>query len=1168
MSANAGEQPFLSFVVASATATLYERTTTPGVGGWFAFIAFATQQPATLAFADAWSNYLGHPVSGDNGGLFVVAAARPADPSAYLDAFVKAVQQLNAQTNFAYRYLFIGDPTSTDPNACPCALPFYTTSPATGQPGQLAREVTISARNVGIIIAREAFIYADVASSSLRFAANGGAGIVVSSSKYVPANISTLTSDVLFPLDGATAGAFDFRMTLRYSGVPANDDFTLLDVGLKYFIERNGRILSQRYPVFGATVDGTPVPVSVSFDPLRPLTRDRTAFTFVGDGVSCVPMESALRDGFIHGVNIIPTVGASSLVLQQDTVTIDSPGAPQRDFYYFAPSGAFALCAGDSQPPATRVMCGLSPLENVVFDPPGSILIFHPDQPAFSPLLAGASDDRNVPRLTDRYLTAWTTITSDAKKALDTAPTYLAQPQGGALYASGSDPTTYLEHREVPACVLLDLSAAASFPMIGYGSVALSAHPDTFSPDDIAHLETDVVAVERRARITSHSQPPSRALVPDSLFSEDAPSRVTTPQGFVVDLATDGSGGWKHLHLAQTSWSPNPATTPPSVTILAFDDVDDTLRAAFQTNQQFLVVTQPKAPWIIGGTGGAGTTFKSELTPQGWHFDIRVGEGSNPGDFRNVLIFKFFDGSLDARIDDVASWTEAGDFNADPGSVAAWLRAYVDDAKRLAEGTDGVYFRRFVEAVTNAQWQGILALRVDVDASALPQELRGLIAGIDLAQFSAHHVGVDISFVNSSGGKLEPDGNSSIFATVYYVDPAYAQNLASGASPDLPVPVAEQSDFAFRVLTLKTLFVNAEIAEFASKSQLTLNRVFGEAVGALSLDGVGAPSNSLVLDGQYQNHDGVGIYVFQTNADARFLLVSNLWRGFEIVSASFATLRAPVSGSVLSRFTFSGYLDFAVIATDDGTTRTPFDVLSFGGDGTSQDARGAGLPFSELHLDMTFDTASPGTQTFAFLIDQMTFAPSAGQARPASLYARLPLTLTGMVSGTASPRDLGYLPVNVPSLAIDPLGDAWYALVYTLDLGSSGALAAKVGFTARLLIAWAPGSANQTFRVSVGLALPGTGGATAGAISLQGVLKLTIERILLYRDPVTSTFILRLMNVALSLLGVSLPPGTSTAFIVYGNPDPGERDVVGWYASVNREPKSELAPTGDFRCRE
>ncbi|MCA1568600.1 MAG: hypothetical protein LC803_23730 [Acidobacteria bacterium] len=1166
MLTDAGEQPFFSLVADATLATLYERPVAQGAGGWLAFVGFKpplpqpAPPPAALSFAESWSNYIGNPRLGDNGGLYVVALSRPVDPAAYLAAFIQAVQSLNSQTNFTYRYLFVGDPTSNDPTACPGVVPFFTTSQDPAQPGQIVRMTTAAARNVGIVLTQNALIYGDVSRSALRFSPYGADIIYLVSNKYASKNITTLTSDVLLPLDGPSAGAFGFGVTLLYSNVPVNDDFTLLDVGLKYFTERAGRILSQRYPVFGPTVDGSPVPFNVSIDLLRPLAHDRTAFTFAGDGTACVPMQSTLRDTFVHGVNVVPVVGASSLVLQQDTVSIARPSDAQQNFYYFVPSGPFALAAGSSQPPATRVMCGLSPLENVIFDPPGSVLTFHPDQPAFSPLLANASAAQNTPRLTDRYLTAWTTITAKSGSTTGPAPTYLAQPQGSALYASGSSPTTYLEHREVPACVLRDSSAAGSFPMVGYGAVAFGAHPDTFKQADVAQLESDVVSVERRVRIKAHGQTPTH----DSAAPLPTPPRVTTPQGFVVDLTTDGTGAWKRLHLAQTSWSPDPAKTPPTVTTLAFEDVDPTLRAAFQTNQQFLVITQPRVPWTSGGPGGAGTKFESELAPQGWPFNVRVGEGSNPGDFRNVLIFKFCDGSLDSRIDDAARWTAAADFNADPDSVAAWLRAYVNDAERLAQGQDGAYFRRFVNAVKSDAWRGILALRVDVDASALPQELRGLVAGIDLTQFNAHHVGVDISFVDTSGGGFKSDGNSSVFATVYYVDPGYADNLAAGANPDLPIPVAGQVDYAFHVLTLKTLFVNAEIAAFSSKSQITLNRVFGEQVGALSLDGVVAPSNSLVLDGQYQNHDGVGTYVFKTNADARFLPLSNLWRGFEIVSASFATLRAPASGTVLSRFTFSGFLDFTVLQTSDGTTSAPFDLLSFGGEGTGNDPRGSGLPFSELHLDMTFDTASPGSPTFAFLIDQMTFAPTVQQSRPTSFYARMPLTLAGITSGTGSPRDLGYLTVNMPSLPADPLGDSWYALVYTLDLGTPGALAATVGFTARLLVAWGAGSADPGFRVFVGLALPGTGGGNTSALSLQGVLKLTIDRILLYRDPISSTFVLRLMNLALSLLGVSLPPGTTTAFIVYGNPEPGQRDVVGWYASINREKKPELlAPMGE-----
>ncbi|MFD0635163.1 hypothetical protein ACFQ9X_30110 [Catenulispora yoronensis] len=695
-----------------------------------------------------------------------------------------------------------------------------------------------------------------------------------------------------------------------------------------------------------------------------------------GDGSdAATPMESALRDGFDHPVRLVPLVGPAQLVLQEDRVSVRS-SSQQRDFYYLVPSGSFALAAGDSTPPASRVMCGLSPLETVVFDPPGSVITFHPDADAFSPLLAATTSDGSTPRLSDRFRTAWATITAQTTAAAAPTPIYLAQAEGAALFghsdassrsaagtvaASAVPPSAapFLEHQETPAAALRDPTAAGAFPLVPYGQLVFGAHPDSFTADDVARLERDVLAVERRARVTATGTKPTPATVAGTAFATAPPTRVTTPQGFVVDLAADGGGAWKRLHLAQTSWSPDPGRTPPTTSALAFTDVDDALRAAFQTNQQFLVVTNPALPWNLSPAAGAATTiFEDELSPQGWPFTIRTGANPYPGDYRNILIFKFCDGTVDARVEDFATWTAADQFNTDPADVAAWLRTYIDDAKALADGPDGAYFAKFVEAVTTASWRGVLALRVDVDASAMPQELRGLAAGIDLADFNAHHVGVDLSFVDTSGGDLQADGDSSVFATVYYVDPAYAAALAAGAPAELPVPVPSQADYAFSVLSLKTLFANAEITAFASKTQVTLNRLFGEQVSGLTLNGLPTASNSLVLDGTYENHDGTGVYVFATDADARFSLVSNLWRAVEVTRAAFSTLRADTS-SVLSRFDIQGFLDFATVSGDDGTARGPFDVLSFGGTGTGPDPTGTGLPFAALHLDMTFATASP-----------------------------------------------------------------------------------------------------------------------------------------------------------------------------------------------------------------
>lgn len=1137
-------------------ATLYERTagtTGPAWVGFAAFTAGRHQEPEQVTFGEAWANYLGLPRAGVNGGVYVIAGSRPIDFTSYLNTLVGVVVERNKKfDNFAYRFLFFGDPTGSTSDTLVAEVVFATSDAA--QPGTVigwnGSTTTITTRNIGIIVAHEARIAADSNAASLRLSAYGANNIKLLANKYEPATISTLTSDVTLPLDGITAGTLRFGLTLTQSDPPARGDFALLDVGLKYVTERAGRIHGQRFPVLGPTTDKSVVPFQVSYDPLRPLAHDRTSFTF-GDGKNpCVAMESGLLDPNAHPVRLVPLTGQARLVVQEDRVTVKSVSDPQVDTYYLAPDGPFALAPGSSTPQATRVMCGLSPLEAVVFDPPGSVMTFHADQPAFSPLLAQpVPADR--PRLTDRYRTSWVTVCAEEDDNSGPSPVfYLAQPVGGALYGHVDDQERpYLGHKETPAAVLRGAEAEKAFPLVPYGRIVFGDHPDTFTGTDVTRLEREVLAVERRARIADSASRPSPVDVAEGTFASDGTSKVMTPQGFVVELGD--SGAWRRVSLAQTVSSENSSAE----TGLGFENVDDTLRAALQTNQQFLVITQPKVPWT-----GAGTVFHDELRPQGWPFHVRVGTGSNPGDYRNVLLLKFCDGTLEDRVRDHRRWTAAESFNSEPADVADWLRAYIDQAKALAIGSDGEYFKAFVSAVTSPSWRGILALRVDVDASALPGELRGLAAGIRLEDFNAHHVGVELSFVDTSGGGLESHGNSSLFACVYYVDPAYAAGLDVGASPELPVLVSDRSDYAFRVLSLKTRFVNAEIAAFASKAQITFNRLFGDKVRSLTLHSlhsnwVAAPSNSLVLDGAYQNHDGVGVFTFASSADARFLLVSNIWRGVEVVAASFATLRSPPAGKVASRFTLRGFLDFAVLHADDGSAL--FDLLSFGGEGTETDPSGTGLPFSELHLDMTFDTASPGTPAFDFRVEEMTFAPTVDHARQGSLYARMPLTLTGIVAGTSGTRDLGFLTASPLNLPTAPLGNNWHGLVYTLDLGTLGALAAKVGLTARLLVAWAPQSQGTRYRVAVGLALPGAGG-TAHGLSLQGVLTLTVDRVLLTRDATSGTFVLRLTNLLLSLLGVRLPPGTSTAILVFGNPDPKHRDTVGWYAAVNREKKAPL----------
>jgi hypothetical protein len=87
-------------------------------------------------------------------------------------------------------------------------------------------------------------------------------------------------------------------------------------------------------------------------------------------------------------------------------------------------------------------------------------------------------------------------------------------------------------------------------------------------------------------------------------------------------------------------------------------------------------------------------------------------------------------------------------------------------------------------------------------------------------------------------------------------------------------------------------------------------------------------------------------------------------------------------------------------------------------------------------------------------------------------------------------------------------------------------------------------------------------GAAPGAklFSIQGVLKLSIDSLLLRREHVsaaTPSFTLRLNNVGLSILGIAkLPPGATINFFLFG--DPSGDGSLGWYAAYVQDSKTTL----------
>ncbi len=505
------------------------------------------------------------------------------------------------------------------------------------------------------------------------------------------------------------------------------------------------------------------------------------------------------------------------------------------------------------------------------------------------------------------------------------------------------------------------------------------------------------------------------------------------------------------------------------------------------------------------------------LTAAGYTFDLSPYDWSA---YRTVLLFKFARGRLRDLIGDVTSWSQAEAFNVSVPAVQQQLAQIAADAD--AADPD---MRYFVETVLDdPNWNGILALSARVPLDGLPQQLEGLAAGIDPAQFTAHHAGITVTPVVDSGQGLAVKP-STVFGLIDYV--------SAGIADTTP-------DYQFEVLQLKVLLANSAVSDFASEVQLLVNELFGESARL-----AGAGASVIDFTGAYVRSGDGGSYLFTNDAVNVFELASSAVLARVIVSrAQFVTLTPPAGGgtdTIRTQFLLAGAMVFRALPG--------FDVFSFGSDANPE----AGLSYTNLAIDMDYPVVTPSYKTFAFDTAGVAFDIATSSARAGSLYRHFPLTLTGLARGDARtrPDKANFMPVLTPMAGSSGLADGWYGLTFSLNLGTPGALAAQIGFTAGFIAAWSPTDGGLS--VFIGLSIPGVKNGQR-SISLQGVITLSFGDVNFIVSG--QTYILELRAIALSVLSLTFPPTGQTSILLFGDPGGTDRETLGWYAAFNK-------PTGN-----
>jgi hypothetical protein len=540
-------------------------------------------------------------------------------------------------------------------------------------------------------------------------------------------------------------------------------------------------------------------------------------------------------------------------------------------------------------------------------------------------------------------------------------------------------------------------------------------------------------------------------------------------------------------------------------------------------------------------------------------------------------------------------WTRRKDFTdatGDPDGrfLSNWLVGYFEEAKELYDDGKGVAsLGDFCALIEDPEWNGFLALKVDIDTRNLPPQVEALLSGIDKTLFVAHHIGNEVNLVTPPVQPAQDyQLNSTMFGLVHYIDPALGAQVN-----DLPSYISNPQPYDFKVLTLEAVFQNARLLNFSNKSLLTLNKLFGDAVQQINPTGTDLGANTLVLIGSYNaKSDPAYTFATATGAVSDFYVTSNALNRIEITRTTMTVTEVsstesnvtgerqcsktttagpppPGSTAYLARFNLSG--SFRML------TDPTFDLMSY-----------QYLGFENLGLDMYLITGG-GDRSFAFdssglrvaLAQNVAVDPAnptdddranAGNnlVRIGSLLAQFPLQLTGFICGCGGrkPDAMGFrtLETTKPD-GVSPadLGSGdWYALAFGLNLGGQGALGQNGGLSAQMLLAWTPGGQQIKPSVLPALKIAGPGGVSL-SFDLEGVVKFGAADIVLNKmkslDGTPDQFVLLFESIAFTVLSFSFPPQGTTNIFLFGDATASSGDILkptlGWFGGYVEQP----APT-------
>jgi hypothetical protein len=1083
--------------------------------------------PPSLSLAATWA---------DAHGLYLFFQDSPPDEAAFV-ADVRAYVAAGGLEGS--RFLWISNSA-----AIPAFWDVSELSVAGSAPAALSRYAEIRLQNYVLCMDRGLAVSLSDPSGGASYAA-----FVIAQSSTGQIRLKTGSGDpalqdigpkVEIPMEGGAIGCLRFLLTIAQSATAGpGTEMGSLGAGLSFYypdpVWDQSYLSILTYPL----IDPAPAPSIFypALDPLNPLLPARTLFGFLPpNGGSPQALSSYYRTWVGRNVALVPKAGAApGFALSRSPRYPGDPSPP----YLLAPSGAFTLripaiagavpVAGESES-ATRIMCGLSPVEYVGYVPPQSgsvanVVTFYPGNPAYAASFDPGDESGAAGGLSGEATTSYLAFTPDGPSAIN----YYSQPDQSVYYDPSAfappQDSNFLDMKEIIAGLLAS-GPQAAMPMAAFAGLPAGGLDESVDQALHARFEVKVISQARRDRVQS-----GVALVAAEAGQEAASpivSRGTTRHGMLgfFGAPTATSLPIVKVQLAQSGAGAETLVLGGA----AGADIGGPLKQALQSSQLFLVISN------AASFEQNGALPSSTLKIAGIPFDLDPATWAENG---TIIIYKYAGASIANLAADLGSWSFPADFT-DGGLTQSNLLAIIKDIRDRIEVPPGAApdpnFLHIYEAVTDPAWNGIIAFNSHVSLAAMPSQLAGIAAGIDPSRFRAHHLGINISPMSVIDHVLTMQ-DTALFGLINYVDDT---PLASGGGGD-----------AFKVSMLKILFGNSEIRDFACRINLLVTSLFGSPVQLVPA-GSPAAAGEIVLDGYYQRTASGDAFSFSSARDLHFKAASEVLDEVEIVGANFVTLNpdAPPdpagNRSLHTQFVFTGRIRFHDVPG--------FDALSYG-DTVGPAPVSGGLSYSNLIIHMDYDLTAEGVsqnRVFRFDAQNLAIDVASSAPRPQSLVAHFPLKFKSFVQGESGsvPAGLGYLAAATP-VTESPLTYPWFGLRYELNLGTFGALASSAGFTASVLIGWsaAPGPSVYT-----GVKIPGASPENL-SFSIEGLLGLSIDdiRFTSAGSPQGSTaYTLVFTNLALRFFGIKIPHSAYVDLILFGNPDPSKRAAsLGWYAAYS-----------------